>query len=185
MSLSKHVAPTLSIPFGCQKVLAGWTSSALREFCYCQGCDRQGKAGQPPSKGAHFCSVYRRPAQCAGALRHASTQLYNSRRSLPQRDESLALGQHLGERYCSLCLDTVLIEAARGRGKQVSHPVQVHAPAGVPAPNGAPPAKYMITSATYLSETSAMHCGSTLASSTAPFAPMSFRSRLLAARGSS
>ena len=47
-------------------------------------------------------------------------------------------------------------------------------------PNVAPPAKYATTSATYLSETSDL--GSPLASATAPFAPMRFRSRLQQAR---
>ena len=63
------------------------------------------------------------------------TQVYDSERNLPQLDKRLALGQHLCKRYCSLLADVVVVEAARERGKQVSHPVQVHVSARVTAPN--------------------------------------------------
>ena len=37
-------------------------------------------------------------------------------RDLPQRDERLALGQHLGELHCSLWTEPVVIEAATSKG---------------------------------------------------------------------
>ena len=37
-------------------------------------------------------------------------------RDVPQRDERLALGQHLGELRCSLWTKQVVIEAATGKG---------------------------------------------------------------------
>ena len=44
-------------------------------------------------------------------------------RDLPQRDERLALGQHLGELRCSLWTEPVAIEAATSKGGGTQSPV--------------------------------------------------------------
>ena len=61
-----------------------------------------------------------RGGSCDIAQWRTAGQIRDYERDLPQRDECHALRQHFGEFHCSLCADSVPIEAESGKGKQLA-----------------------------------------------------------------